>query len=664
MMINKIIIGLCFVLLSNFLFSQGLVEVPLHGNAELIHKWGGAKDGRNPVMGHVGDVINLTRVRFLDDFSKPGPFPDTAYWLNNSVYINRGYPKAPPTIGVATFDGVNQYGYPYDFLADPGSSGKADTLLSKMIRLDSLAPVDSLYFSFYYQPQGRGNSPESADSLILEFKKLVYDTVTLVDTIATIHLGPFHDSLVIIRPLTTFSYYVWEHMWAHNGYPLGTTDSTWHLVMLPITDTSFFKKDFQFRFTNWATLSGAGDQWNIDYVYLNRNRNAFDTLFQDVSFVYDAPSLLKPYTAMPWRQYDTSFIDTSLNIVLRNDFYTNWMAHQANVALNHSVYDVSGSSFLSQSATINDNVLPYDTIRYYTYRAGGLPLIPGNMSGPRDYIFTSTLNTTPDFDRNNDTLRRTQSFGNYYSYDDGSAEEGFAILGSQSAELAVQFTLQKPDTLRDIDIYFDPLWTDESLYTFNLKVWANGGGQPGALLFTDTAVSPAYTTWFSGPNNFIRYKLSSPMYLTPQTFYVGYAQNTVQGLNVGVDKNTNSQYQIFYTIDGGGTWYNSPYQGSVMIHPVFGTLRELDNVNTIPENKTDFSIYPNPANDRLFLNYKSTVTSAQLSYSVIDVYGRTILHDKLSNAESIDISMLSEGVYFIQIVNDKTVSTNKFIKLK
>ena len=673
-LINKISIVICLLLLSNLLFSQGLMVVPLATNPVLIHKWNDIKNNKSVRRSPSRfDTLNLNNIKFLDDFSKPGPLPDTTFWLDNTVFINRDYPIAPPTLGVATFDGVNQYGYPYHFLADPGSSGPADTLTSKPIRLDLYTgnPADSIFLSFYYQPQGRGNAPESPDSLILQFKRdsmvtdARFDTIPVLDTIWLLDpLTMLNDIPVIQRSMhiDTIRFVadsaVWQEVWGHNGYPLPTGDSTWKLVMLPITDTAFLKPGFQFRFRNYATLSGAGDQWNIDYVYLNHNRHLSDTIFEDVAFVYDAPSLITPYSAMPWRQYDTTFRDTSINTYLRNNYTT-----VKNVSVRYNMYDPFGNP-MTTPPTYTPNVNPYDSIdlfSYYTFAAHSIPLIAGNMTASVDYKFEAILNSTPDFDRSNDTIRHTQSFGNYYAYDDGTAEEGFALNSTLIGELAVQYTLQKPDTLRFIDIYFDPLWTDESLYTFNFKVWADNAGQPGAELFSDTSMAPAYTSWYIGPDNFIRYKIP-PLYMTPQTFYIGYLQNTNQGLNIGVDTKTNSQYHVFYNTTG--NWYNSPYPGSVMMHPVFGTYQELSGIKDTPADNTFFSVYPNPANDKLFLKYKSSIVSDKISYSITDIYGRTISQEKLNNAESIDISMLSDGVYFIRMINGTTVSTNKFIKLK
>ena len=83
---------------------------------------------------------------FIDDFSYPFNQPDNNLWDSSSIFINRSYPVNPPTIGVATFDGLNAEGLAYSIdLSNP--QGEADILLSKEIDLSN---VNSAYFLFYY----------------------------------------------------------------------------------------------------------------------------------------------------------------------------------------------------------------------------------------------------------------------------------------------------------------------------------------------------------------------------------------------------------------------------------------------------------------------------------------------------------------------------------
>jgi hypothetical protein len=80
---------------------------------------------------------------------------------------------------------------------------------------------------------------------------------------------------------------------------------------------------------------------------------------------------------------------------------------------------------------------------------------------------------------------------------------------------------------------------------------------------------------------------------------------------------------------------------------------------SIEENSlSNVSIFPNPANDNISfkgLEGKNTI-------SIFDISGKQLMSvDKFDNG-SIDISSLSNGVYFVNINNDKDIKTMKIIK--
>ncbi len=602
------------------LFSQGLEENPLTVNSALLKNQQQLKSVQK--LPSIYDTISLGTKGLLDDFSNEGPYPDTAFWLDKNVFINGGYAKAPITIGAATFDGLDSVGYPYNFLMGSGATGLADYLTSKPIRLNYPAS-DSIYFSFYYQPQGLGNAPEQADSLVLEFKG--------AGTLAP-----------------------WKRIWAKKGKTLAINDSSWTLVMIPITDTTYLKDGFQFRFKNYATLSGSLDHWNIDYVYLNKVRNQNDTIFEDISFVYNNTSLLTEYAAMPWRHYTPADMKTAYTTAIRNN-------HNAtkNGSFTYAIYDETNTQVNTTYSGGNINIDPFDPNGYLSYAPFTTPALNYTIPALTDssaFTIECAVNSTPDFYRGNDTIRYVQEFANHYAYDDGTAESALG-LSTLYAQLAEKFTSTTADTLRCIDIYFNPIITNVETYTFRLKVWSAAGSIPGAAVFTsDTTLYPEYGQLM--PNQFKRYYLNEPVYLNAGTFFIGFIQNTNQFLNVGLDKNSDSSDKVYYNITGG--WAQSPYPGSLMMRPVFGPATDFTGINTISKNDQQFTVYPNPASDKLFLK-SNKATTEKTSYSIIDVSGRVLLTDALVNTESIDISMLSNGIYFISISTPTKTATQKFV---
>ena len=644
---NKISLVFSFLFLTNLLFSQGLMENELTTNQVLVSKYNELKSRSLLKTPSIADTLTVGALGILDDFSYDGPYPDTALWLDNYVFINRGFGKAPITLGVATFDGLTNTGMPYDFSAAATSSGQADYMTSKPINL-SFTPADSIYLSFYYQPQGNGNAPEYTDSLVLQFR----------------------------APGATSN--AFENVWATKGSTLASNDSSWKIVMIPITDTSYLKKGFQFRFKNYATLSCNCDHWNVDYVYLNRLRYKADTSFNDVSFVYNGTALIKSFQQMPWEQFRKSDLTDTIQNLLRYNKAGTGPTSQINISYGHEVKNYYTSTPLySYVAPGSFNLLSYEST--HTYTACDIPagcrtgakidtsFIPYPLSGGIAYPLTgpsvfsikhyiSGGNLNPQ----NDTLTVYQSFFNSYAYDDGTAENSFG-MSTLHAEMAEKFTTNRADSLQYIDIFFNPFLANTSVYTFNLKVWNDMGGVPGIAIYTSSSVlSPAYGGVFY--NQFIRYKLDAPMYLTPGNYYFGFEQNTNQFLNIGVDKNTNTQDRIFYNVSG--TWFTSPFVGSLMLHPVFGTYADfLAGVPDVAKKAATLSIYPNPATDELFIRSMDGMLSDKTTYSIMDMLGRTIAGTTLY-ANSIDISGLKEGIYFIQIKEGSEITTQKFIKAK
>jgi hypothetical protein len=69
-------------------------------------------------------------------------------WFDNYAFWNTTYPVLPPTIGVATLDGLNEFGLPYNN-TNTSTFGDADYLTSYPINLSGLAVGDSVYLSFF-----------------------------------------------------------------------------------------------------------------------------------------------------------------------------------------------------------------------------------------------------------------------------------------------------------------------------------------------------------------------------------------------------------------------------------------------------------------------------------------------------------------------------------
>jgi hypothetical protein len=570
----------------------------------------------------ISDPIELP---FFDDFSGASYFPDQAKWNDDYVFINNTYSDKQISSGIATFDALDNNGRLYETASS--YLFKADQLTSQPLNL-SYAPSDNIWLSFFYQAGGLGDSPEPNDSLTLQF------------------LAPEENK--------------WYSVWKVDG----TTDQEFKPAILRISDSRFLKTGFQFRFTNYASLSanqndpsmvGNCDQWNVDYILIDKNRNAGDTIFPDVAFTLPMRSVLKNHEAMPWKQYreiELQEMGSSVPIHYRNnDTITR------NVTRNFEIWDVYANSvsYLFSAGATNINSLTsvnYNADIVYSFNSAN--------NDSAQFRITALLKTD-EFDRKeNDTMVYFQTFKNYFAFDDGTAEAGYGIngLGSRNAMFAYRFRSFIEDTLRAINICFNDSYTDANKRAFDLMVWDDNNGLPGNVLYT---MEEVMVEQGQNINGFYTYKLSDKIPVN-DIFYVGWRQRTESFLNAGLDVNTPHAGKQLYWLNG--QWQQSQVAGSVMIRPVVGDALIVTSIDEIIyKDKKLTKIWPNPASEYITIDAGDLLLTGDAYITIMDLNGREIRKTVLS--ERIDISSLPAGVYIIiTSLNGKPAGYGRLIKTK
>jgi Secretion system C-terminal sorting domain len=632
-MTNKFIISTILIFCSLFGFSQSDTLLELTVNKSVRAFYNNNIDNPNSIYFKKSNPNNKAALTlpFLDDFSQNYLFPDQSKWENFYVYVNSNFSINPPSYGVATFDGLDSTGYPYNF-GNPTAQGPADFLTSKVIDLTII--VDSVFLSFYYQPQGNGNEPEQEDSLRLEFFRNSDST--------------------------------WVRQWGVGGSP----SQDFKKVMIPV-DTSFQNNAFQFRFQNYATLSGNVDHWNLDYVYLNDNRNYADTLLNDVSFTTNYYNMLSEFSSMPWDHYKTDTLGMMAKEM--NVPYINNHTAIHPVFYKYEVRDNNGAGPMIElypSTADFKNVNPGSVFTEPQAVYSVIPFIndfsfPTDNSTNKVFEIKNYFNLgsgTVDSLLKNDTVISHQVFGSYYAYDDGTAEVGYGVQGVGS-KLAHQFDIKKSDTLTSIQIYFNPIKNNLINESFKLTIWASLN--PEIVVYQQTSF---YTPTYSFTNQFLNYPLETPIILPAGTYYFGYEKITANFLNVGWDMNTNNRNKVFLNALFG--WQNptpaSIPNGSLMLRPVFGTT--ADPVVSIQESNDiilndDFKVYPNPASTAIFFDKIGTISNSSYHVELINIYGEIVTSTETSLSQKLDVSNYSNGIYFIRFVNNSNlkVITKKVI---
>jgi hypothetical protein len=558
------------------------------------------------------DAANPIELPFFDDFTGHSFIPSSKWWIDNYAFINNTYSNQQVTIGMATLDALDDAGKLYE---TAGSEGfEADHLTSQQVNLN-YPSSENIWLSFYYQPGGLGDEPELNDSLTLQFfapEEAKWHSVWKADTSRQLKFEP-----VIIR----------------------------------IDNPRYLKNGFKFRFVNWASLSpnlndpsmiGNCDHWNIDYVYLDKNRNAADTSLADVAFRTPLRSILKTYEAMPWKQFRQVYLQemgSAIPIHYRNnDMITR------NVTRNFEIRDIFTNTVSHSFSAGAANVEPFTNVDYnanliYTF----------NNSNTDSALFRITCYLkTDDFDpKGNDTINYNQVFSNYFAYDDGSSEGGYGIngQGSRNALAAYRFKSYMQDTVRAIRICFNDSYLNSNQRAFDLMIWDDNNGLPGNVIYTDenVLVEPGDEI-----NGFHTYILPDGV-MVNGVFYAGWKQRSETFLNAGFDVNTPHRGRQYYWLNG--AWMQSQKEGSIMIRPVVGApIKTTSSDGESPVVTKNYRMWPNPASDYINLDCSDLSVSRTACISIVDLQGRELM--KVPYSERIDISRLKPGIYTVITLSD------------
>ncbi len=551
---------------------------------------------------------------FFEDFTSSHIVPDTNKWTDRNVFINNGFCISPPSYNVATFDGLDKNGNAYNINSGQGY-GTADTLTSAPLNFAGYIPGNNIYFSFFYERGGYGDAPQAEDSLLLQFLS---------------------------------SGGKWNTVWVKPG--TGKKEIRFTQALLPVSSTIYLHGAFQFRFINYANLSGNLNHWNIDYIRIDKNRNANDTLNSDVTIMTSPTSLLKRYYSMPWNQY---LSNPTLENATGTSFYVrNLKLSPVQVPSKYFVFNKRNNALLSSDAFLL-GALNYQTPEKITYP---FPLAAkiDTLTAVNDSLTIRSLYTASevsDVHRTNDSIYRDQVFANYYSYDDGSAEAGYGIAFGPG-KVALGFESNKDDSLRAIDIYFNQALTGNSGYNFTLMVWSSiaYGGQQEKTIHYQTVTSPEHDySYRNALGGFIRFKLDTPRFIPKGKFYIGWRQSSTFMLNIGLDMNYPDNFGVAYNPDmyynASGSWDISRFAGTVMMRPVVGKLQAVGIKAANSNYAKPVSVYPNPAHALLYIAMDENENNL---FRIMDMNGKTIKEGPMQN-RILDVHELSEGIYILNI---------------
>ncbi|QRR03601.1 T9SS type A sorting domain-containing protein [Dyadobacter sandarakinus] len=554
---------------------------------------------------------------FFDDFSSTKDTrPATARWVAGSgVYINNSLTTDHPSVNVATFDGLNAGGLPYN-IVNPLTQGFTDTLTSQPINLANRTRADSLYISFYWSAKGLGELPDSSDFMQLEF------------------LNSSNE---------------WVVAWKKIGY---NVPAGFHQQFVGVSDAAFYHGAFQFRFRTYGRSSGPYDTWHLDYVYLNTKRSSRQPYIFDVAMRRQVTPFLKRFTAMPLRQYlygPAAVIADSMTTDIANNF-NNFNVLTGTVTIS----DARSGKELAR------NVQRSLYIESLKSKSLGIKLAAGIVpASTRDSIrlinrfYITTTDTIPGVNlKYNDTITSVTNLSDYYAYDDGTAEYGMQV-NQKLARAAVRFVLTKPDTLGGVRMSMVSFNKNIAGQGFVVQLLSNKNGKPDQVI-TQRSVAVRYS---AERNGFVDYSFAVPV-AVKDTFYIGWMQFNDDPVIVGFDRNSQlGAGHIFYNL--GTEWVKEDrFKGSIMVHPYLGS--QADGLVTGVEPSVESVFYPNPA--------KGSIHWDKNDFSRIDVYGADGKHMHTITPEKHDRSAaipdLPTGLYYFRGSSGKRTMSQQILIYK
>ena len=622
---KQIIFIILGVLISSQVFAQ-LVVKPIPKIAPYLDH----EQARLSMAPVVADTVTLP---FWDDFSYNGQNPDSIYWLvGNDVLINSGGGINPPSLNVATFDGIDANGQPHsssDFVSP------ADVLESQPINLSLVPEIKrpTVWLSFFWQMKGLGELPDESDSIRLQFLNA-------------------DDQ--------------WVSQWVIAGLEENDTGD-FQKQYVAITDPSFYHPGFKFKFQNFGKTTGPFDVWHLDYIYLNQDRVSTNESIFDLAIATEPPSLFNTYSNIPYDQLfafpDTIFAPYSVGISSQeNDLQPVTYDYLLSDAISNQIIikiDSGTSSAINaldrsiitppiriDRSLLNPNTDSLILLSNFLYKSGDEYLISSiDDMGVKSFLVSDSLNY-----RINDSLDRTYIIHETLSYDDGSADFA-AGVNQKFGQIAVEYTIAVEDTLTAMDIYFP-------------RIGENSNGESITLsVIKGDLVNNNITQLYRNENElvkidslvnlFVRYELSTPL-IVSGTFYLVFEQITDNFIGIGLDKNNPQPNKIFSNTEGDWLQNNAAgVDGSLMFRAIFGNSKDIITSTKLDKKLQSVTIYPNPAQNRITLegNFESLEMYA--------ISGEKIHIDL--NKNEIDVSNLKNGIYLLKILNSSGLQSQKII---
>jgi hypothetical protein len=140
------------------------------------------------------------------------------------------------------------------------------------------------------------------------------------------------------------------------------------------------------------------------------------------------------------------------------------------------------------------------------------------------------------------------------------------------------------------------------------------------------------------------------------------SSSTISGSTIG-------EAAITFTVSGtytinlvyGTSWGGNYSNTNKVINVVSNGNCTSTGIEQVSLTANQINIYPNPAQNNFTIE---TTSTEKQTLNIFDVNGNLVLQQTIQNKTAIDVSNLSNGVYYASIINKNSTTTQKLIIVK
>ena len=566
----------------------------------------------------------------------------TIHYAGGGAYVSNRLAVEPLTRGTATLDGLRGNGLPYS-PTQTTAAGQTDTLTSQAIDLSGFSGSSTVYLSFAWQAGSVTGYPANSTS-----SAPVGLTLEMLDNTGR-----------------------WQSAWSFTSRGNSTK---FRQQIMPLT-ASYLHSAFQFRFRASGSRTQNTDAFGLDYIYLNNNRTASDTTFQDIATSRGLNSPLRPYSSMPVWQYNAAAASATspLNPVLTAtvNSLTSTGQTPTPISWQGTVRALTAGGFTGTWLTGGRPIVAAARQEVVQGDATTAPLPTTTAAKRLRYQLALQTNDTNPLTLPNDTTSRDVELADYYAYDDGTAEGIVGLLASNTnptSYVALAFTTSQPDYVKGLRVA--PVFNNTAANDNNqarpiiVAVWADNNGKPANTPLA--TVSGTLTNPTPTGQTFQEITLATPVAVSGR-FYVGYGQpSNGQFLNYGLDLNNQLPANTLFSNTLGAA-NPDPWRAVTLATPGAPMLRPVMAQTYLATRSQQaisaaFALYPNPAPTG------TTVAVDGPSFrqaTLLDVVGRQVWQQPAAEAGQATFHLpanLPGGVYLVQLaLPDGSTATRQLV---